>query len=99
MTNLCFYLLRYIFESKENKKEADSKKKSKGTKGEKVPQQKVIARLQVDINLLLIKRCFMISIVVYFATWRLQYCLLVFILSLFLQLSFFSSSNFFGGDD
>ncbi|XP_038906205.1 ribosome production factor 1 [Benincasa hispida] len=37
---------RYIFESKENKKEADSKKKSKDTKGEKVPQQKVIARLQ-----------------------------------------------------
>lgn len=98
MINSCFYLLRYIFESKENKKEADSKKKSKDTKGEKVPQQKVIARLQVDINLLL-KQRFMISIVVYFATWRLQYRLLVFILSLFLQLSLFSSSNFFGGDD
>ncbi|XP_022155906.1 ribosome production factor 1-like [Momordica charantia] len=37
---------RYIFDSKENKKEADSKSNSKDAKGEKVPQQKVIARLQ-----------------------------------------------------
>ncbi|KAK9292995.1 hypothetical protein L1049_020978 [Liquidambar formosana] len=37
---------RYIFESKESK-QGDSKiKKSKGTKGENIPQEKVVARLQ-----------------------------------------------------
>lgn len=39
-------LFRYIFDSKENKNEADLKSKSKG---EKVSQRKLIARLQVDI--------------------------------------------------
>lgn len=45
-----FCHLRYIFEGKENKKEVDSKTKSKD-KGEKASQPKVVARLQVNIKI------------------------------------------------
>lgn len=40
-------MLRYIFESKESKHVDSKDKKVKNDKGEKVSQEKVIARLQV----------------------------------------------------
>jgi hypothetical protein len=44
-------VFRYIFESKESKETNSEGKKAKDAKLEKAPQDKVVARLQVSVNL------------------------------------------------
>lgn len=52
LTNtFCYHVFRYIFESKESKETNSEGKKAKDAKLEKAPQDKVVARLQVSVNL------------------------------------------------